>query len=233
MEDELEGVDLYDLNILDDNKPFDGSEDEYFSSGEPGPSGLQRAKNFSPIAPPEEVIQELDMSHLGIDILNDNEEFEASEKYFDGALEGEVIGELDISHLELDTSGNTEAFEGYEAAYFDSNKPGPSGLQRTKSMPATDHNSLDEILAEIEETSVVQGENSNNLDTEEDLPTLEQVNSLLAINEAFKETLENLVRRKMLRVKLRQSDEPTSRGKIKKVPISRFIYPYFRDSHNM
>uniref|UniRef100_A0A915PMD7 Uncharacterized protein n=1 Tax=Setaria digitata TaxID=48799 RepID=A0A915PMD7_9BILA len=72
-----------------------------------------------------------------------------------------------------------------------------------------------------------------------------ELNTLLAINEAFNETLENLIRRvtlaisknreaqKLLKAKLRHTAERGLRINIKKVPVSRFLFPYFRDSHEM
>lgn len=38
---------------------------------------------------------------------------------------------------------------------------------------------------------------------------------------------------KLLKAKLRQTAERGLRINIKKVPVSRFLFPYFRDSHEM
>ncbi|EFO12853.1 hypothetical protein LOAG_15678 [Loa loa] len=74
---------------------------------------------------------------------------------------------------------------------------------------------------------------------------MDELNTLLAVNEAFNETLQNLIRRvtlaisknreaqKLSKAKLRQTAERGLRINIKKVPVSRFLFPYFRDSHEM
>uniref|UniRef100_A0A8R1TVW9 snRNA-activating protein complex subunit 4 n=1 Tax=Onchocerca volvulus TaxID=6282 RepID=A0A8R1TVW9_ONCVO len=104
---------------------------------------------------------------------------------------------------------------------------------------------MDLVLAEMEENNTLQLNNSV-VSTGNDLPvTVDELNTLLAINEAFNETLVNLIRRvtlavsknreaqKLLKAKLRQTAERGLRINVKKVPVSRFLFPYFRDSHEM
>ncbi|VBB27240.1 unnamed protein product [Acanthocheilonema viteae] len=111
------------------------------------------------------------------------------------------------------------------------------------SQPGNDD--LELVLAEMEESNTLEL-NSAIVNTENDLSiTIDEVNTLLAINEAFNETLQNLIRRvtlaisknreaqKLLKAKLRQTAERGLRINIKKVPVSRFLFPYFRDSHEM
>ncbi|VDN94455.1 unnamed protein product [Brugia pahangi] len=124
-------------------------------------------------------------------------------------------------------------------------EPGPSRRQQTKKLSENMDDDLELVLAEMEESDTLQPDNAVT-NTGNDLPiTMDELNTLLAINEAFNETLENLIRRvtlaisknreaqKLLKAKLRQTTERGLRINIKKVPVSRFLFPYFRDSHEM
>ncbi|MCP9259698.1 hypothetical protein DINM_003056 [Dirofilaria immitis] len=125
------------------------------------------------------------------------------------------------------------------------NQPGPSRRQQTNKLSETVDDDLDLVLAEMEESNTLQLNNSD-VSTGNGLSiTMDELNTLLAINEAFNETLVNLIQRvtlaisknreaqKLLKAKLRQTTEHGSRVNIKKVPVSRFLFPYFRDSHEM
>uniref|UniRef100_A8PFS3 Uncharacterized protein n=1 Tax=Brugia malayi TaxID=6279 RepID=A8PFS3_BRUMA len=124
-------------------------------------------------------------------------------------------------------------------------EPGPSRRRQTKELSENMDDDLELVLAEMEESDTLQPGNAVT-NTGNDLPiTMDELNTLLAINEAFNETLENLIRRvtlaisknreaqKLLKAKLRQTTERGLRINIKKVPVSRFLFPYFRDSHEM
>uniref|UniRef100_A0A1I8EGF0 Myb-like DNA-binding domain-containing protein n=1 Tax=Wuchereria bancrofti TaxID=6293 RepID=A0A1I8EGF0_WUCBA len=124
-------------------------------------------------------------------------------------------------------------------------EPGPSQRQQAKQLSETMDDDLELVFAEMEESNTLQLDNVV-ANTGNDLPiTMDELNTLLAINEAFNETLENLIRRvtlaisknreaqKLLKAKLRQTTERGLRINIKKVPVSRFLFPYFRDSHEM
>ncbi|EFO20880.2 hypothetical protein LOAG_07607 [Loa loa] len=124
-------------------------------------------------------------------------------------------------------------------------QPGPSRQQQTDKLSKTVDDDLELVLAEMEENNTLPVNNAS-VNSGNDLPvTMDELNTLLAVNEAFNETLQNLIRRvtlaisknreaqKLSKAKLRQTAERGLRINIKKVPVSRFLFPYFRDSHEM
>ncbi|CAG9531615.1 unnamed protein product [Cercopithifilaria johnstoni] len=124
-------------------------------------------------------------------------------------------------------------------------QPGPSRRQQTGKLSGAVSDDLELVLAEMEESNTLELNNAVVNNENDLLITVDDINTLLAINEAFNETLQNLIRRvtlaisknreaqKLLKAKLRQTTERGLRINIKKVPVSRFLFPYFRDSHEM
>ncbi|KAM3718017.1 snRNA-activating protein complex subunit [Dirofilaria immitis] len=159
----------------------------------------------------------------------------------------ELTDGTDMSNLTLNIQDDKRSCTvvANEDINVNDNQPGPSRRQQTNKLSETVDDDLDLVLAEMEESNTLQLNNSD-VSTGNGLSiTMDELNTLLAINEAFNETLVNLIQRvtlaisknreaqKLLKAKLRQTTEHGSRVNIKKVPVSRFLFPYFRDSHEM